>query len=202
MRWRGSYFYIEVVTIPNILLDKLPQDYEGYLIRTDFGIGIQITLCACDTELSEYEKTATMLHLLFGRGMPDFETAMKGLHWFMSCGKEPVGSEGERRDPVMSFDFDDTHIYSAFHRVFGIDLTRERLHWFQFISMLQDIEGSALSDIIGYRSADLSKMQGEQRAAYAKMKRRFALPSAYTEEEQSAINEFLNQMEATEENEP
>lgn len=198
----GILFFIEVITIPNILLDKLPQDYDGYLIRTDFGIGVQITLCASDTELLEYEKAAIMLNLLFGRGMPDYETAMKGLHWFMSCGREPDERGDEGKDPVMSFDFDDIRIYSAFRKVFGIDLTKERLHWFQFISMLQDIEGSALSDIMGYRAADLSKMQGEQRAAYAKMKRRFALPNAFTEEEQGAINEFLAQLNPPNQDEP
>lgn len=179
-----------MIRISNILLDKLPQDYKGYLIRTDFGIGIQITLCAADVEISECEKTAIILNLLYGRGLPDMETAMAGLDWFMSCGKEPE-KEQVSNEAVLSFDIDDGRVYSAFRKIFGIDLTKERLHWFQFISMLQDLEGSALSDIIGYRTADLSKMQGEQRAAYAKMKRRFALQNSFTEEEQGAINDFI-----------
>lgn len=182
-----------MIAISNILLDRLPQDYQGYLIRTDFGIGIQLTLCASDTEILEYEKAAVMLNLLYGRGMPDFETAMAGLNWFMSCGKEQKADEADTQ-PAMSFEYDDARVYSAFRKVFGIDLTKERLHWFQFVAMLQDIDGTALSDIISYRSTDLSSMKGEQRAAYAKMKRRFALPNTYTEEEQGAISEFLAQL--------
>ena len=190
----GIFYFLVVISISNILLDKLPQDYDGYLIRTDFGIGIQITLCATDSSLSEYERAAIMINLLYGRGMPDLETSMKGLHWFMSCGKEQTEEGSDNSPAAMSFDFDDARIYSAFKRIFSVDLSKDRLHWFQFISMLQDIEGSALSEIIGYRTADLSKMKGEERAAYAKMQRRFALPDTYTEEEQTVINDFLAQL--------
>lgn len=186
-------FMSEGIKITNILLDKLPQDYEGYLIRTDFGIGIQMTLCASDPDIPEHEKVAIILNLLFGRGVPDFEMAMRGARWFMSCGKagqEESAADDVAEPPALSFEVDDARIYSAFKRVFGIDLNKDRLHWFSFISMLQDIEGSALADVIGYRRADLSKMKGEQRAAYAEMKRKFALPSTYSEEEREAIKKF------------
>ena len=36
----------------NILLDRLPDSYQGWLIRTDYRIGIQIALCLQDEELS------------------------------------------------------------------------------------------------------------------------------------------------------
>ena len=35
----------------NLLLDALPTEYEGYLIRTDYRIGIQISQALEDEEL-------------------------------------------------------------------------------------------------------------------------------------------------------
>ena len=32
----------------NAILDRLPEDYNGWLIRTDYRIGVQIQLCISD----------------------------------------------------------------------------------------------------------------------------------------------------------
>ena len=57
----------------NPLLDRLPEDYNGWLIRTDFRIGVQIQLCIADPELDDCDKTAVALGLLYGNGVPDFQ---------------------------------------------------------------------------------------------------------------------------------
>lgn len=179
----------------NLLLDGLPEKYDGWPIRTDFRIGIQISLCASDDDFTENEKAAIMLNLLYKEAPPDFETAMRGVVWFMACGnpQEAPNSEkdGEDSTPAFSFDYDAGWIFSAFYRIYGIDLARQDLHWFQFLQLLRDINGSALTDIMEYRTADLSKMQGAQRATYEKMKKKFALPKDYAPEEQKAIDEFM-----------
>ena len=43
----------------NIMLDGLPDEYEGYLIRTDFRIGMQISEAMNDVNLAEPEKMVT-----------------------------------------------------------------------------------------------------------------------------------------------
>ena len=53
----------------NAMLDRLPEDYCGWLIRTDYRIGVQIQLCISDPELSDSEKTGTALSLLYGPAM-------------------------------------------------------------------------------------------------------------------------------------
>lgn len=68
----------------NPMLDGYPDNYDGYLIHTDFRIGIQICQCLSDEELSEYERIATALYLLYGKGVPDAGTAQKGLSWFIN----------------------------------------------------------------------------------------------------------------------
>ena len=48
----------------NMLLDRLPSDYKGYLIRTDYRIGIQISLALDDPELNENDRVMVALSLL------------------------------------------------------------------------------------------------------------------------------------------
>ncbi len=178
----------------NAMLDRLPDNYEGWLIRTDYRIGVQIQLCLSDPELSESEKTGTALCLLYGNGMPDLKTAIDGLSWFMSCG-DPAPSDGaDDEPPVYSFEHDAGRIVSAFRKVFGLDLSRERLHWFEFVSMLGDLSGTAFTSVIDIRTADPSEVDKKKRVEFLRMKKRFALSSQYTAEEQAAIDEFMERL--------
>ncbi len=178
----------------NAMLDRLPEDYQGWLIRTDYRIGVQIQLCLSDPELSDSEKTGTALYLLYGNGMPDLQTAIEGLSWFMSCGEAAAGSGDAEEPPVCSFEQDAGRIVSAFRKVFGIDLSRERLHWFEFVSMLGDLHGTAFSGVMDIRSTDASEVDKKKRAEFIRMKERFALSSQYTAEQQEAIDRFMERL--------
>lgn len=178
----------------NPLLDPLPDSYQGYLIRTDYRIGIQLVLCQQDQELSEYEKAAVMIHLLYGAGAPEPQAAMEGIRWFLLCGAEPDTEEGEEDAPCYSFDCDAGRIYSAFRKRYGIDISRERMHWFQFCALLADTSGTLFQDVMGVRRMDTSGLTPKDRAYYGKLKRRFALSESYTEEEQTLIDEFLEKI--------
>lgn len=181
----------------NPLLDRLPEDYKGWLIRTDFRIGVQIQLCISDPELSDSERTGVALGLLYGNGMPDLQTAIEGLGWFMSCG-EPQQEAQEDGPAVFSFEQDAGRIVSAFRKVFQIDLSRERLHWFQFVPMLGDLSGTAFTSVIDIRTTDAGEIGQKKRAEFVRMKKRFALPGQYTQEEAEAISGFLGRLKHAE----
>ena len=109
---------------------------------------MQIQLCISDPELSDAEKTAVALSLLYGNGVPpDIQTALDGLSWFLNCGAEPSGEDGAQEETVYSFEYDAGRIASAFRKVFGLDITRQRLHWFEFIPMLGDLNGTAFTGV-------------------------------------------------------
>ena len=180
----------------NILLDRLPDEYEGFLIRTDYRIGIQISQALADDELESYERVSIALSLLYGNGMPDAKTAYEGLKWFMRCGaevKKMIDADGDKVEDTeddeneidyFSFDYDSSRLYSSFRRTYGIELDRERMHWFRFISMMADLGDCAFTQVIGYRAMDTTGMDGKTKATYNKMKRKFALPQPISEEEQ------------------
>lgn len=69
----------------NLLLDALPTEYEGYLIRTDYRIGIQISQALEDEELEPYERIGIALSLLYGNGIPPADIAYAGLRWFLNA---------------------------------------------------------------------------------------------------------------------
>ena len=176
----------------NALLDRLPEDYQGWLIRTDFRIGVQIQLCISDPEMSDGEKTGVALSLLYGNGVPpDLETAMEGLRWFLSCGAPAQEEAEDGGAEVYSFEYDAGRIVSAFRKVFGMDLSRERMHWFEFLPMLGDLRDTAFSSVMEIRETAVSEVDAKRRAEFARMKKRFALPSQYSAEDEEAVNSFL-----------
>lgn len=179
----------------NAMLDRLPEDYEGWLIRTDYRIGVQIQLCISDPELSDSDKTAIALNLLYGRGMPDFQTAINGLQWFLSCGN-PTEENGSAEPLVFSFEVDAGRIVSAFKKVFGIDISRERLHWFEFLPMLGDLSKTSFTDVISIRTTDASEISEKKRAEFRRMQQRFSLVNqhSYTEEEQAELDKFMEKL--------
>lgn len=181
----------------NIMLDGFPDEYNGYLIRTDFRIGIQISECLNDVDLAEPEKMITALRLLYGNGIPtDTKLAQAGLNWFMSGGKDDKDAEQapDGKPPTFDFEQDNRLVYSAFRARYGIDLTRERLHWFAFLAMLGDLGGCSLSDIMGIRAADLSKMSDEQRRHYAQLQYKFRIKQKLSEAELARIAEFEDKL--------
>lgn len=181
----------------NALLDRLPEDYNGWLIRADYRIGVQIQLCISDPELTDSERTWTALRLLYGNGIPpDMQEALSGLSWFLSCGNEdPVQDDEGDEPPLYSFEQDASRIVSGFRKVFGIDISREKMHWFEFIAMLGDLKDTAFTSVIDIRSTDVSEVDKKRRAEFIRMKKRFALTNQsrpYTDEEQAEIDEFMS----------
>ncbi|MDE7231195.1 MAG: bacteriophage Gp15 family protein [Oscillospiraceae bacterium] len=175
----------------NVILDGFPDEYEGYLIRTDFRIGMQISEALNDVDLAEPEKMVTALRLLYGNGIPsDSSVAESGLRWFMAGGNPDEEHVPDGKPPTFDFEQDNRLVYSAFRARYGIDITRERLHWFAFLAMLGDLGGCSLSDIIGVRGTDLSKLGDEQRRQYAIMQERYRIKPQIPEADKARIAEF------------
>lgn len=177
----------------NIILDRLPDNFEGYLIRTDFRIGIQISQALADVNLHDDEKIKVAVHLLFGFGAPALEKAVMGIKWFLASG-EIMECSNIAETECFNFDQDSREIYTAFRARYGIDLSRVSLHWFEFTSMLRDLGDCALTDIIKIRLADISKMNGEQRNTFLKLQQKYAIRKELSDEERTILEEFEKQL--------
>lgn len=189
----------------NLLIDELPTTVEvgskTYDIESNFRTSILCEMLLQDREISDEQKAITMLDLYFGQSIPnDIEGAFDAIIWFYRGGDEPEQEQQEaeseqptppiRAQRVYDYDIDAPLIYAAFQSQYGIDLNAiEYLHWWKFLALFQSLhEDELIAKIIGYRSADLSKIKDKDtRNRYAALKRRYALPNPMTNEEKIAM---------------
>ena len=107
----------------NVLLDKLPTEYEGFPIDSDFQTGIQLWQILEDETLSNYEKNEMCRELLFldkdeeGNPieLPDIGVALKGVQWFLSAANFfSNGVTSSRNSIIRSKPGDSTSGYTFF----------------------------------------------------------------------------------------
>lgn len=189
----------------NMLVDCLPETIEiegtDYEIETNFRTYILFELMMQDTELSDVEKAMRGLELVYQKTPENLNSAVDGLLWFYSCGKqwrEKKAGEVEGVSEIQriySFEYDDDYIYSAFLTQYHIDLQDiEYLHWWKFKALMRTLSSDLeFSKIMEYRSIDInSNMTKEQRDFYRRKKELYALPLPADEEEKmDAIAEAL-----------
>ena len=80
----------------------------------------------------------------------------------------------------LAFDYqcDAGYIVAAFQQAYGIDLTREKVHWFRFRALFAALpEETLMAKIMSWRTMDLSEYEGSMRDRYADLQERFALPA-------------------------
>lgn len=191
----------------NVLLDKLPTEYEGFQIDTDFGIGIQIMQVLENEDLSQQEQLGTALSLLFlqedseGNPLPfpDVETATNGLVWFLTDWNHDHNSNGDKTK-VTDYNIDQWRIYSAFKQHYGINLNTDNLHFWEFMGLLSTLPECAYTRVIDIRSKKItSKMGKDEKKAYTELKKVYALDQPkeveYTDSQKTAIDDFDRMME-------
>lgn len=180
----------------NVLLDELPEEWNGYPIDTDFQTGIQISQCLADSELSETERFYTAVDLLFPGDQPSNKEAAVALEWFLNEFHHDNNTGGKSKGPVMDFDIDQWRIYAAFRNQYGIDLNTAKMHWFVFMGLLSNLNECAFTHVMDIRQKKItSKMSPEEKKAIAEAKKVFSIKPPKEERlspiEQSAVDEFM-----------
>ena len=176
----------------NILIDKLPTEYKGYKLNTDFRVGIQISSIFSDGMESEEDQLDDVIDLLWGSGVPttvtdtgiviDYPLIFETVNWFLACGNPEQKQQKVKDDKELSkdipydFDIDANYIYAAFYQMYGIDLTVTEMHWFKFIALFSSLHDTVFSRIQEIRTQDpLDFAAGKQRASVVKQKEAFRI---------------------------
>lgn len=191
----------------NVLLDKFPTEYEGFRIDGAFQTGIQISQALQDPGLTDDERLAVALGLLYPSedgdsspsSFPDLETAVDGLRWFLSGWYTDNRPKNEDKVPVTDFDIDQWRIYSAFLEKYGIDLNRSDLHYWAFMGLLSTLGACAYTNVISIRQQKIDpKMDTRAKQALMEQKRIFAIEreEELTEEEQEDVDAFMTWVKA------
>ena len=137
-----------------------------YKINTDFRIAIECEQIAKSKKIGDMERTMAIIYKLFGEeGLNDFENygdLIKIAITFLTCGK---GKEKNDEKPDMSFAKDKDFIEASFMSDYHIDLSKETMHWWKFIKLLNGLSNSelgnccVLNNIRNMRRRDPSKIK-------------------------------------------
>ena len=178
----------------NTLMDDLPDTVTvaGVVlpINTDYRTGILFEQAIEDPVMPDDEKLYTVLMLYYGEAifplLVDSETvqeALDSIMWFYRCGADETavsddGNDSSGKDPPFSYEHDAAYIYAAFIEAYNIDLTKNRLHWWQFRSLFLGLPETVLfCKIMAYRTMEIpAKMPKAQKQFYQRMKRLYRLP--------------------------
>ena len=123
------------------------------------------------------EKVAAILKLCYKDTLPpSLPSAVLAAELFMKGDAEESASS-EYQLPMYSFSKDADIIFAAFMGKYGIDLTKEDLHWYVFRSLFSALsEDNPFRTVLKIRSADEKDIKDKKaRAALRKLKERFAV---------------------------
>ena len=199
----------------NVMLDRLPTEYKGYPINSDFRIGIQMFQALNDVELSDMEQVYKAYELLFmdedeetgepipfkdesgaELPLPDIQTAQDGIQWFLSdwYTDNPVKSSREEKKD-MDYDVDQWRIFSAFLTQFGYNLNTIDMHFWVFMGLLSTLEECAFTRIVDIRTKPIDpKMAPSDKAELKKVKEHYALEEVeeqMTPQEKATYDAFM-----------
>ena len=188
---------MEVEQKYNILLDPLPEEWNGYPIDSDFQTGILIQMALSDRELSPVEQIDSSIDLLFPERQPPVEEALDAIIWFLyGWYTDNLQKAKEDKTTVTDWQVDQWRIWAAFKHQYRIDLNQEKVHFWVFMALLSNLEECSYTRVADIRGKKLTgKMSVEERAAYIRAKAINALDSKpqaaeYSDEEKQKIDAF------------
>ncbi len=179
----------------NVLLDPLPEEWNGYAIDTDFQTGIMISQCLADESLSDTERFYAAARLLFLKNCPGNEEIAEAIKWYMTEYSHDNTKPEKSELVIMDWNIDQWRIYAAFRQQYGIDLNVDRIHWFTFMGLLSNLQECAFTRVMDVRQKKITaKMSNEEKAALRKAKMVFEIKQpkeVMSPEEKRQVDEFL-----------
>lgn len=161
-----------------LLMNGLPDEYEGVPISPDFRNMIQLELILQDETLDVAERCVIGLTQLYPDIPNDTNLAIKGLQWFIACGREPAKRD-EPKEKIKAYDLeqDADMIYASFYAAYHISLTTiDFLHWWEFMALFNGLpDDTPIKQAMYWRTVDLSGMTKETRQHALKMRKLYRL---------------------------
>lgn len=187
----------------NIILDTMPDFLEvggeKIFINTDFRTWIRFDEALFWSDKPMEERLFSALDICYCGKIPaDINGAMRAAIGFYAQKEEEMKEIGEnaqngqevssRSKHTYSFTYDASLIYAAFLAQYGIDLTKDDMHWWLFRALFEGLaDENKICKVMEIRSVDLSKIKDkEQKAHYRRLKRIYRLPDLRCAEEQEA----------------
>ena len=145
----------------NPLIDIPPDEFQGHPIDVSFRAALECFRIFSDEFMSKGEQAYTCAMVLFDSELTVLNLLHEGMFefiaWYLRRG-EDVEEEEDIQEKYFDILKDSERIFAAFRQAYRIDLRTEDLHYWDFISLLNNIpEDTRFSQIIRIRSMDIPK---------------------------------------------
>ena len=165
-----------------------------YKINTDFKVALECFRIIEDDTIEDEERSLAIIYKLFGF-IPDkdrdlfLDRAIK----FLQCGETTEKQLSKEKD--LDFFQDEKYITASFMSDYKLDLSKEDIHWWQYINLIQGLtENSILSRVRYIRNYDLSEIKdNKERQKMIEAKNSVALKEKKTKK-QLEDDEFFNKL--------
>lgn len=168
-----------------------------YKIDTNFETALKCFEIIDDESIHNYEKTLAIIYLLFDL-IPDddlIDDFMEKATIYLQCGK--TYEEQQKNEKDMDFKEDRGRINASFMSDYHIDLSKEKLHFWQFIEYIEGLKPDCvLNRVRELRTLDTKEIKDyKERKKVEESKKRIELPKhektkTFSEEQKNNIDEF------------
>ena len=166
------------------LPDRIEIDGKSYRLKLDFRNVIKMLYILENDHIIPIARDFLALKCVMKRPPKDCRKALREVERFLFGESR---STNEKR--LTSFEQDADLIRAAFMQEYGINLYRDKLHWFEFAAFLHGLpKGNRYTEIIGIRAAPIpapTKWNREEREALIKAQAAHALTMNDQEREKS-----------------
>ncbi len=187
----------------NIIIDGLPEtiktDKGSHPIITDFRASMLFEIMMLDPDMTKEEKLEETVEIYVPDyhfdSAEDLEAVIDQILWFYRCGRQEDknGSSGSSSGSVpYSFEHDTDFLIASFMEAYGIDLTTEKMHWWKFKALFNNLpESTPMRQAIYYRICDIpGKASREEKERIRKLKEYYKLPVILKPEESKEIDDI------------
>lgn len=173
------------------LYQRLPNhisiDGRRYKLRLDFRNVLKMMDVLEIKDVLPDARDYLALKCVMRRPPKDCRKAIFALRLFLFGESKP---SNEKR--VTSFDQDADMIRAAFMQEYGINLYRDKLHWFEFTALLYNLpNGNKYTEVVGIRGRPIppaTKWNQQEREALIKAQAAYSLHYSEEEREKSYTN--------------
>lgn len=130
-----------------------------YKINTDFRVALRCFQLLDDDEITDEERAYATIYMLFGF-VPeeDADLFLDKCKFYLQCGQTEKQQSSKEKD--LDFFQDDKYIMASFMSDYQIDLSKEKLHWWQYVELIEGLTPNAvLSKIREIRNYDISQVK-------------------------------------------
>ena len=171
-------------------------DGKEYKIDTNYKTALKCFEVINDETIPNSERALAIIYLIF-----DFipkencDLFLKKAMLFLQCGESTEQQQEKKRD--MDFIQDQKYINSSFMSDYNIDLSKQELHFWQYVELIQGLtENSSLNRVRNIRNYDLSSIKDEKiRTKVLEAQRQVALKEItnsikLTTKQQESVDDF------------